>query len=112
MLSNKKVIISSHDFIHVIEQNNIVFCRSENCYTYLYLADGESILVSKSLAKFSQELSSFLFIRVNQSYLININFIKSISKRNKCIELLNLEKIAFTIKIKELLKLLNNHMPY
>jgi two-component system LytT family response regulator len=69
----------------------------------VHLSNGEQLLISKSLSKFSGELNQNRFVRVNQSYLINIRFIKSIDKRKKCIELQSEYLIKFTTTIKELL---------
>lgn len=101
-----KVIISSQEHLYFINEEEIVLCKSDNCYTYVYLEDKRELLVSKSLAKFSKGLNPKKFIRVNQSYLINIDFIKSIDRKNKNVEMVNERRLPFTIKIKELLSLI------
>ncbi|MCW3110208.1 MAG: hypothetical protein JWQ09_4714 [Segetibacter sp.] len=104
-----KIAIHSQDRIHFISPDHIAFCKSDNCYTFIHLKNGEKLLISKSLAKFSKELDQGKFIRANQSYLVNINFINSIDKRKKDIELLNQTLIPFTITIKELLEQIGSY---
>lgn len=101
-----KIIIHTQDRVRFITQGEIVFCKSDNCYTYIYLVSGEEILISKSLSKFTQGLDPERFIRANQSYLINTQYIKSIDKKKRCVELLNLALIPFTTTIKELLEMI------
>lgn len=99
----KKVIFSSHDDINLISQSDIRFCKSDNCYTTVYLHNGNELVVCKSLSKLSQELDPALFIRASQSYLVNIDYIKIIHKKEKYILMNNDFKIPFTLSIKALL---------
>ena len=108
LTQNEKIILSTSDLIYFIDQNNIMFCKSDNCYTQLFLKNGQSILLSESLAKFSEKLNPLHFMRVNQSYLINRNYIKLIIKKDRCIVLLDEKRIPFTIKIRKLLLLLRS----
>lgn len=107
MAIQNRLIVSSNDQIHLINFNDIIVCKSDNCYTYIYLHAGNEFLICKSLAKVSKELCARKFIRVNQSYIINVDYIKSIDKKKKHIEMLNQTKIPFTLTIKDLLLLLN-----
>ncbi|ATP57183.1 hypothetical protein CPT03_12220 [Pedobacter ginsengisoli] len=102
----KKLMISSQESLRLVSCSDIIFCKSDNCYTSIFLDNGEELVVCKSLKKISQELDSLLFIRVNQSYLINKDFIKIIDKRNKFIELVSSQRIPFTKTIAELLSLI------
>jgi len=102
-----KIIVAHKDIVHVIDQSQIIYCQSDNSYTNLYLLNGQKILVVKSLAKFSAELDSSMFIRVNQSFLINKEYIQTVNKRNKTIDLLNNYSVPFTVSLKALLMLIS-----
>lgn len=102
----KKIIIHSQDLIRVIDQSEILFCKSDNCYTTIFLSDNEEHVICKSLSKTFKELDTAVFIRVNQSYVININFIKSIDKKKKTIELIGSRVIPFTTTLTDLLSLI------
>lgn len=104
----QKVVITSQSHLHFINQDSIIYCKSDNCYTEIHLDGGETLLTCKSLTKFSKELNLNSFIKVSQSYLINIKYIKSVNKRKKNIELLNKFEIPFTTSLKELLLFIAN----
>jgi DNA-binding LytR/AlgR family response regulator len=101
----KKIVIHSQDRLRFVAPHEIMVCKSDNCYTSLYLVNGEEVIMCKSLTKIAKELDSFLFVRVNQSYLVNRDFIKSVDKKKKIIELDNDRQIPFSISIRELLNL-------
>ena len=103
-----KLVIHSQDHLHFIDQDEIIYCKSDNCYTDIYLADGKNLLISKSLLKFSAELESGKFVRVSQSYLVNIKYIKSVDKKKKQIRLIDESSIPYTTTIRELLCVIGN----
>ncbi|ATP57181.1 hypothetical protein CPT03_12210 [Pedobacter ginsengisoli] len=103
----KKLMVSSQESLRLVSCSDILYCKSDNCYTSIFLNNGEELVVCKSLKKISQELNPLLFIRVNQSYLINKDFIKIIDKKNKFIELASSQRIPFTTTISELLSLIS-----
>lgn len=98
-----KIVIHSQDHLRFISEEDILFCKSDNCYTYIILHTSEELLISKSLAKFSKELNENNFIRVNQSYLVNKQYIRSIDKKKKLLHLTNMSQIPFTSTLKDLL---------
>ncbi|QIL41614.1 LytTR family transcriptional regulator [Pedobacter sp. HDW13] len=101
-----KLIIHSHESLRFVPHSEITYCKSDNCYTSIFLDNGEELIMCKSLKKLLAELDPTSFIRVNQSYLINKNFIKIIDKKNKYVELINNQRIPFTTTIAELLSLI------
>lgn len=106
----KKIIFSSQEEINLISQTDITFCKSDSCYTTVYLSSGNEFVVCKSLHKITQELDSSIFIRASQSYLINIDYIRTIYKKEKVIVMKNDVKIPFTLNIKTLLANLTNSL--
>jgi two-component system, LytTR family, response regulator len=110
MNQTNKLIIQLKDRLHVICQNDITFCKSDSSHTELSLKNGEKLLISKSLTAFSNELEKGKFIRVSQSHLINIGFIKIVDKRKKEIVLTTNYKIPFTTTIKKLLYIARNNV--
>lgn len=109
MSNNNRLIISQSKYVYLIDCDRILYCKSDNCYTSVYLVDGKCFILVKSLAKvIKDDLNQDNFIRVNQSYLINRDFIQLIDKKNKYIELINNVLIPFTVNVKDLLKLISN----
>ena len=100
---NKIVMLSSQDHLRFIYEHEILFCKSDDCYTHIMLISCEELLISKSLAKFSKELNPEKFVRVNQSYLVNIHYIRSIDKKKKLLHLADKSEIHFTSSLRDLL---------
>jgi len=72
---NFRIGIPFHEGKEFININDIVYCKSDNNYTYIYLSDKTNRLVSKSLKYFEKALPTKLFYRPHNSYIINLNFV-------------------------------------
>ena len=100
---SSKLFLTGQNTIFLVEVGEIIFCKSDNCYTSLYLLTGKCHVIAKSLTKLNLELSPTEFIRVHQSYLVNKKHIRSIDKKKKIIRLLNDYDIPFSGPLKPLL---------
>ncbi|MDX6747500.1 LytTR family DNA-binding domain-containing protein [Polaribacter sp. PL03] len=69
-----KITIPQQDGFEVIDINDIVFCKADDNYTEIHLANSKK-LVSKTLKYFEQALSDYTFARIHKSYLVNVNAI-------------------------------------
>jgi DNA-binding LytR/AlgR family response regulator len=103
MISNK-LFIHSKGLIHLIDQDHIVYCQSDNCYVTLFLADNNQLLIIKSLTQLQKELDSSMFIKVQQSFIVNKNFITHIDKKSRKIHLDFNVDVPFTLSIKTLME--------
>lgn len=72
----KRMTLKTSDSIHVVNIADIVFCEADRNYTIFNLVSGEKIMVSKSLREYEELLPAGSFLRIHQSYLVNINQIK------------------------------------
>ena len=74
--------ISLHtlDKIMVVAIKEIIRCKSDNNYTTFFFENGTKIMVTKTLKYFSDLLKDNHFLRVHQSHLINIKYIKEFIK--------------------------------
>jgi len=74
----KQRIVLCEDGNHlVIELSNIVRLESVGNYTTFYLSDGRSIISSKTLRKYDDQLPESCFFRIFRSHIINMNFVTS-----------------------------------
>ena len=73
----QKIILRSAETVDVVNIMKIVRCESQSNYTNFYLTDGTKIMVSRTLKEYDDLLSSSGFLRVHQSHLVNIQFIKT-----------------------------------
>lgn len=105
----KKLALNTLDKLHIVNISDIVRCESDVNYTQFFFSNGNKLLVTRTLKDFEELLSDHQFLRVHQSHLVNINFIKefvkgdggylvmtdktsvpvSTRKRNAVVELLN-----------------------
>ncbi|WP_407322503.1 LytR/AlgR family response regulator transcription factor [Tenacibaculum maritimum] len=76
----EKISLHTSDKIVVVLLNDIIRCKSDNNYTEFYMANGQKILVAKTLKYFADMLKEFHFLRVHQSHLINIQYVKEFIK--------------------------------
>ncbi len=70
-----KIPLSLNNEIEMVKVKEIVYCRANQDYTYVNLADGKKILVSKNIKHFEQLLDNRHFFRTHHSYLVNKRYI-------------------------------------
>ena len=80
MQGGQKLALNSQDRIQVVNIDEVVRLESSGSYTLFFMEDGEEILVTRTLKEFDQMLEPQGFIRVHQSHLVNLNFIKEFNK--------------------------------
>ncbi len=91
--------------IRYVALSAIIRCEADNTYTYFFLANGERILVSKSLKEYADLLRPNGFLRTHQSHLVNPKYVKSWLKEDGGILLLTSgEKIPVSKPNKETVK--------
>ena len=76
-----KIAIPTLDGLELIRLDTIIRCNSEGNYTQIHRTNNEKILVSKTLKQIENQLSSYSqFIRVHNSHLVNLLFVKRYKK--------------------------------
>ena len=76
----KKMVLKTQESNYIVSIDDIIRCESDKNYTFFYLQEGKKILVSKTLKDFDILLSPYNFCRVQQSHLINLNFVDRYDK--------------------------------
>lgn len=74
-----KITIPQQDGFEVLDVNDIVFCKADDNYTEIHLANSKK-LVSKTLKYFQEALGDYAFARIHKSYLVNVNAITKYKK--------------------------------
>ncbi len=104
--SVSKIALQMQSEIRYVSIADIIRCEADNTYTYFFLANGEKILVSKSLKEYADLLRPKGFLRTHQSHLVNPKYVKSWLKEDGGILLLTSgEKIPVSKPNKETVKL-------
>jgi two-component system LytT family response regulator len=75
--TNPKITVPNRDGIDLIPVHDIIYCKANSSYTEILLLDGTKKLVSRVLKDIGFQLDSFNFLRVHQSFLINMEHLKS-----------------------------------
>ena len=61
---------------------DIVLCQAVGNYTHFFLIDGREIIISKTLKHYDDLLGESDFVRIHQSYLINLHHLDLLNKRD------------------------------
>lgn len=78
----RRLVLKTQESVHVVDLDQIIRCESDRNYTSFYLTEGRKILVSKTLKEFETLLIGYNFIRVQQSHLINLDYVDRYNKGN------------------------------
>ena len=76
----RKLVLKTQESVHVVDLSEIIRCEADKNYTFFYLNSGKKILVSRTLKDFETLLSNHGFFRVQQSHLINLEYIERYDK--------------------------------
>ena len=78
----RRLVLKTQESVHVVELDTIIRCEADRNYTSFFLTEGKKILVSKTLKEYETLLSVHNFVRVQQSHLINIQYVDRYDKKN------------------------------
>ncbi len=78
--AKRKMVLKTSDSIHVVNPEEIVYCEADGSYTQFHLADGSRILVTKTLGVYEELLEAENFLRIHQTYLLNLDYLKRFDK--------------------------------
>jgi two-component system LytT family response regulator len=80
-VAKKRIVLKTLENVYIVNEDDILYCKSDGNYTTVYTNEIEKILVSKPIKKVIELLSQNTFIRCHQSYLVNKKHVKSYSKQ-------------------------------
>lgn len=72
----KKIAVPTGEGFDFILIEDIVRCEAQGAYTRIYVKDSKKLLVSKPLKDYENLLPGNIFLRVHNSHLVNLNYIK------------------------------------
>lgn len=80
---HKRIVVHDKGKVRFIKLSEIVWLEADINYTVFHLSGGERYAVSKSLKEYDELLEGIpLFLRINKSAIVNVNFVKEYSKRD------------------------------
>ncbi|WP_341903925.1 LytTR family DNA-binding domain-containing protein [Fluviicola taffensis] len=81
--SNTELIaIPTGDKIEFIKSKDILFIKSDGKYSEFHTINNSFIVSSRNLGEYESYLDSSIFFRCHNSFIVNLNFVKSIDKVN------------------------------
>ncbi len=66
--------------IEFLKVKDIIYCKSDNNYTHIYLSDGTSRFISKTLKIIENKLPKPMFYRPHNSYVVNLDYVTKFYK--------------------------------
>ena len=105
-----KIALTTLDGFTFVSYEDIVRCEAQGNYTDVVLADGSSLLITKTLKHYEEILNGKDFFRVHKSHLINLNCVRRFVKgKQGLIEMTDGQLIEVSLRKKEaLLERLSN----
>lgn len=98
----KTLLIKTADAQYFVQTKDIVRCQSDGAYTIFHTVD-KKIMSARNLKYYENILSEHTFVRVHQSHLVNIKYIKKMNSNNT-VHLTNNEVIPVATRKKSYLK--------
>jgi len=75
-----RIAIPTMEGFQCVPAEAIIRCESENNYTFLFLKDKRKLIALRNLKDIEEMLEDYSFIRVHNSYLVNINEVEKYVK--------------------------------
>ena len=99
--SFNKIPLSNNEGIEFVFPYQIVYCKSDGSYTYVFL-ENKKKLITKSLREMEEILEGHSFLRTHKSYLVNLTHImKYIKVDGGYLIMSNGDKVAVSRRKKE-----------
>ncbi|MGV6861912.1 MAG: LytR/AlgR family response regulator transcription factor [Putridiphycobacter sp.] len=96
----KKINLKVSSNYHVLNENDVVLISSDGNYTTVHTTTNKKHVISKNLKKVEDNyFSAFPFFKVHQSFVININHVKTYNSQE--VTLTNNQKCPISNKNKE-----------
>jgi len=90
-----KISLPSNDGLIIQEIQEIVRFEAAGNYSTVFLANGKSIVVTKTLNQFEEILAGLHFVRVHNTHLINLRYVKKYQRgQGGVITMINGSQIA------------------
>jgi len=76
----EKLLLPTSEGLNVINLSEIISITSDGSYSHIYLKNDERLTVSKAMKEMEELLDAENFLRVHQSHLVNLAFVKKLLK--------------------------------
>jgi len=106
---NKKVLFPTQSGYQVEKINNILYCKAEVNYSYIYTLNKNPYLITTTLKALEELLPENIFFRTHKSHLVNLNYIESFNRKEMAVIMENKVSVNVALRrVDELLRKLSN----
>jgi len=88
----KRICLATADRFEFVHVSEIILCEANGSYTNIYLKGNRKIMVSKNLKEYETLLADENFMRVHNSFLVNLHEVKQFVKSEGGYILMNNEQ--------------------
>ena len=78
--NRRKLVLKTQECVYIVDLMEIIRCEADKNYTFFFLNNGKKILVSRTLKDFETMLNGYGFFRIQQSHLINLDYLDRYDK--------------------------------
>ena len=78
--NRRKLVLKTQECVYIVDLMEIIRCEADKNYTFFFLNSGKKILVSRTLKDFETMLNGYGFFRIQQSHLINLDYLDRYDK--------------------------------
>jgi len=79
-LHERKICLSTMEGLEFIKAQDIIYCKANGAYTLISIKNHKQTMVSKNLREFELLLTDIDFMRVHNSYLVNLREVQKYIK--------------------------------
>lgn len=79
--SDKKIVLQTAETIYVVRMEDIIYLQADGSYTRFYTSSHGVLTITKKLIEFEYLESNGPFFRTHRSYIVNLNQIKKVDKK-------------------------------
>ena len=76
----KRIALRDQYHLYIITLSDLLYCQSKNGYTVFFLKNGRQLTISRSIKEHEHLLPEMFFLRIHQSYIVNIDYLDCYSK--------------------------------
>jgi len=80
--SDKKIVLQTAETIFVVRMDDIIYLQAEGSYTRFYTSSHGVLTITKKLIDFEYLEESGPFFRTHRSFIVNLNQIKKVDKKD------------------------------
>lgn len=78
---DRKIVLQTAETIFVVRMDDIIYLQAEGSYTRFYTTTHGILTITKKLIDFEYLENSGPFFRTHRSYIVNLNYIKKVDKK-------------------------------